>query len=46
MGIGILQVDGSLAFLPDWAMTIFGESSVVIASVFGIVLKLIIPMVD
>ena len=46
MGIGILQVDGSLAFLPDWAMTIFGESSVVIASVFAIVLNLIIPKDD
>ena len=42
LGIGILQVDGSLTFLPDWAMTIFGESSVVIASVFAIVLNLII----
>lgn len=43
MGMGILQVSGCLNFFPDWAMTIFGESAVVIASVFAITLNLILP---
>ena len=45
MGVGITQVSGCLsgAGFPGWVNTVFGFSSVVVATIMAIVLNLIIP---
>ena len=45
MGVGITQVSGCLsgAGFPGWVNTVFGSSSVVVATIMAIVLNLIIP---
>ena len=45
LGVGITQVSGCLsgAGFPGWVNTVFGSSSVVVATIMAIVLNLIIP---
>lgn len=45
LGVGITQVQGCLAGpgIPGWAGTVFGSSSVVVASLMAIILNLILP---
>lgn len=43
LGVGVTSVAGSLAGFPTWVATIFGSSSVVIATLVAIILNLILP---
>ena len=45
MGVGITQVSGCLsgAGFPGWVNTVFGSSSVVVATIMAILLNLILP---
>ncbi len=43
LGVGVTQVSGSLAGFPEWVNTVFGSSSVVIATLMAIILNLILP---
>ena len=43
LGIGISQASGALQSLPAWAVTIFGKSPVVIATLIAVVLNIILP---
>ena len=45
LGVGITQVPGCLAGsgFPDWVTTVFGSSSVVVATLMAILLNLILP---
>lgn len=43
LGVGINSVTGSLDGFPEWVHTIFGSSSVVIATVVSITLNLVLP---
>ncbi len=45
LGVGITQVPGCLAGngFPDWVSTVFGSSSVVVATMMAILLNLILP---
>ena len=45
LGVGITQVSGSLAGpgFPTWVNTVFGSSSVVVATIMAIILNLILP---
>ncbi len=45
LGVGITQVPGCLAGegLPSWVHTVFGTSSVVVATIMAIVLNLVLP---
>ena len=45
LGIGITQVEGCLAgsHFPGWVSTVFGSSSVVVATIMAILLNLILP---
>ena len=45
VGIGVVQVTGSLAGpgFPGWVTTVFGSSSVVLATLLAITLNLLLP---
>lgn len=45
LGVGITQVEGCLSGngFPDWVATVFGSSSVVVATLMAILLNLILP---
>ncbi|MEM1484216.1 nucleobase:cation symporter-2 family protein [Oscillospiraceae bacterium PP1C4] len=43
LGVGVTSVSGCLAGFPAWVSTVFGSSSVVIATVMAIFLNLILP---
>ena len=45
LGVGITQVPGCLAgsHFPGWVSTVFGSSSVVVATIMAILLNLILP---
>lgn len=45
LGVGITQVSGCLSGsgFPDWVATVFGSSSVVVATIMAILLNLILP---
>ena len=45
LGVGITQVPGCLAGsgFPDWVTTVFGSSSVVVATLMAILLNLVLP---
>ena len=43
LGVGVTQSAGSLAGFPGWVGTVFGGSSVVIATLAAILLNLILP---
>ena len=43
LGIGITSVPGSLAGFPSWVTSVFGTSSVVIATLAAIILNLLLP---
>ena len=45
LGVGITQVEGCLAgsHFPGWVSTVFGSSSVVVATIMAILLNLILP---
>lgn len=43
LGVGISEAPGALAAFPDWAVTIFGKSPVVVATIVAIFLNLILP---
>jgi len=43
LGVGVTQVPGCLAQFPAWVATVFGSSSVVIATIMAIFLNLILP---
>ena len=45
LGVGITQVPGCLAGsgFPEWVATVFGSSSVVVATILAILLNLILP---
>ena len=45
LGVGITQVEGCLAgsAFPGWVATVFGSSSVVVATIMAILLNLILP---
>lgn len=46
LGVGITQVQGSLAGFPAWVPTVFGSSSVVMATLMAILLNLILPKTE
>lgn len=43
VGVGIVQAAGSLAGFPAWVPTVFGSSSVVVATIMAVFLNLILP---
>lgn len=43
LGMGIAHASASLASFPDWVMTIFGKSPVVIATIVAILLNVTLP---
>jgi len=43
LGVGVTSVAGSLAGFPTWVGTVFGSSSVVIATLVAIIMNLILP---
>lgn len=45
LGVGVTQVSGSLAGpgMPSWIHTVFGSSSVVVATIVAVVLNLVLP---
>ena len=43
LGIGIVQVPDALALFPSWFISIFGKSSVIVTTLFAIILNLILP---
>lgn len=43
MGVGLTQVSGSLGGFPSWVGSVFGSSSVVVATILAIVLNLVLP---
>lgn len=43
LGVGVTSVSGSLGGLPAWVGTVFGSSSVVIATLVAIILNLTLP---
>lgn len=43
LGVGLTQVSGSLSGFPSWVGSVFGSSSVVIATLAAILLNLILP---
>ncbi len=46
LGTGIVQVQGSLGLFPSWAISIFGNSSIVVTTLVAIILNLILPTDD
>ena len=46
LGMGVTQASASLASFPDWVMTIFGKSPVVIATIVAILLNVTLPKQD
>lgn len=46
LGVGISEVNGSLAAFPAWVTTVFGKSPVVIATIVAVLLNIIIPKED
>jgi NCS2 family nucleobase:cation symporter-2 len=43
LGVGVTSVQGSLGGFPEWVATVFGSSSVVIATLAAIILNLTLP---
>ena len=43
LGVGVTTVEGCLSGFPSWVATVFGSSSVVIATLMAIFLNLILP---
>ena len=43
LGIGIVQVQGSLSGFPDWVTVVFGSNAVVVSALMAILLNLILP---
>ena len=43
LGMGISQASAALTTFPDWVMTIFGKSPVVIATLVAVLLNIILP---
>lgn len=43
LGVGVTSVPGALAGFPTWVATVFGSSSVVIATLVAILLNIILP---
>jgi len=43
LGMGITSVQGSLALLPAWMNSLFGNSAVVVATIMAILLNIILP---
>ncbi len=46
LGVGVTSVQGSLGGFPEWVATVFGSSSVVIATLTAIILNLTLPKDD
>lgn len=43
LGVGIVQVPDALALFPQWFISIFGKSSIVVTTLVAIMLNLILP---
>lgn len=43
LGMGVTLVEGALGGFPDWVITIFGKSPVVLATISAILLNVILP---
>lgn len=43
LGIGIVQVEGALGLFPEWVISIFGKSSIVVTTLVAILLNIILP---
>jgi len=43
LGAGIVQATGSLQLFPSWVPTVFGSSSVVVATLMAVFLNVILP---
>lgn len=43
LGVGIVQVEGSLGLFPSWVISVFGKSSIVVTTLIAIILNLILP---
>lgn len=43
LGTGIAQVNGSLGLFPEWVISIFGGSSIIVTTLVAILLNLILP---
>lgn len=43
LGVGVTSVSGSLGGFPSWVGSVFGSSSVVIATLLAIILNLVLP---
>ena len=43
LGVGVSQANAALATLPAWVTTIFGKSPVVLATIFAVILNLVLP---
>jgi len=43
LGIGIVQVPGSLSGFPDWVSVVFASNAVVVSALLAIILNLILP---
>lgn len=43
LGMGVSQASASLSTFPDWVVTIFGKSPVVIATLVAVILNIILP---
>jgi len=43
LGVGVSQASAALSTFPDWVVTIFGKSPVVVATIVAILLNVILP---
>ncbi len=43
LGVGVSQATGALGTFPDWIVTIFGRSPVVVATIVAVILNIILP---
>ena len=43
LGVGVTAVSGALSGFPSWVASVFGSSSVVIATLAAIVLNMVLP---
>lgn len=44
LGVGVTSVSGALSGFPSWVASVFGSSSVVIATISAIILNLVLPV--
>ena len=43
LGTGIAQVNGALGLFPEWVISIFGGSSIIVTTLVAILLNLVLP---